>query len=281
MTAPGTVTEVVLSLFPGIGLLDRGFEDAGFCVVRGPDLWWGGDVRKFAAPAGHFTGIIGGPPCQRFSLANRARNIVPTEQDMELINQYLRIVTAARPDWWLMENVAGSPAVTELEGYVIQRFTLNANQCGSEQHRLRKFHFGHRPGSPQLAIQRMARPGRSQPTCMASEGRRSGRREFSEFCRLQGLPAGFDLPGFTNQAKFTAVGNGVPYEMSLTLATAIRNRDRGVTPHRFCECGCGEFVSGKARLAGVACRKRMQRLRDAAASQNSGPVTVNAELHFQ
>lgn len=29
---------LVLSLFPGIGLLDRGFEDLGFCVVRGPDL---------------------------------------------------------------------------------------------------------------------------------------------------------------------------------------------------------------------------------------------------
>jgi site-specific DNA-cytosine methylase len=26
---------LVLSLFPGIGLLDRAFEEAGFCVVRG------------------------------------------------------------------------------------------------------------------------------------------------------------------------------------------------------------------------------------------------------
>lgn len=34
----------VLSLFPGLGLLDLAFEDAGFCVVRGPDHLWGGDV---------------------------------------------------------------------------------------------------------------------------------------------------------------------------------------------------------------------------------------------
>jgi len=29
---------LVLSLFPGIGLLDMAFEQEGFCVVRGPDL---------------------------------------------------------------------------------------------------------------------------------------------------------------------------------------------------------------------------------------------------
>jgi site-specific DNA-cytosine methylase len=28
---------LVLSLFPGIGLLDMAFEAHGFCVVRGPD----------------------------------------------------------------------------------------------------------------------------------------------------------------------------------------------------------------------------------------------------
>lgn len=38
------MNSLVLSLFPGIGLLDRGFEAEGFCVVRGPDLLWGGDV---------------------------------------------------------------------------------------------------------------------------------------------------------------------------------------------------------------------------------------------
>ena len=37
----------VLSLFPGIGLFDMAFEAEGFCVVRGPDVSWGGDVRTF------------------------------------------------------------------------------------------------------------------------------------------------------------------------------------------------------------------------------------------
>ncbi|MDE4913992.1 hypothetical protein PQI07_25310 [Methylobacterium sp. 092160098-2] len=65
--------DLVLSLFPGIGLLDLAFEEAGFCMVRGPDQLWGGDVRRFHPPRGRFDGIVGGPPCQAFS---RMRHIV-------------------------------------------------------------------------------------------------------------------------------------------------------------------------------------------------------------
>ncbi len=36
---------LILSIFPGVGLLDRAFEECGFCVVRGPDLLWGGGVH--------------------------------------------------------------------------------------------------------------------------------------------------------------------------------------------------------------------------------------------
>lgn len=59
--------QLVLSLFPGIGLIDRAFEEQGFVVVRGPDVLWGGDIRNFHPPAGKFDGVIGGPPCQTFS----------------------------------------------------------------------------------------------------------------------------------------------------------------------------------------------------------------------
>lgn len=38
----------VLSIFTGAGLLDRGFEAAGFCVVSAGDILWGRDVRDFA-----------------------------------------------------------------------------------------------------------------------------------------------------------------------------------------------------------------------------------------
>ena len=64
----------IVSLFPGIGILDKGFEDEGFCVLRGPDLIWGGDIRRFHLPPEVCQGIIGGPPCQDFSSLNRSPN---------------------------------------------------------------------------------------------------------------------------------------------------------------------------------------------------------------
>ena len=45
------MTRLILSLFPGVGLLDSAFEAEGLCVVRGPDLLWGGDVPQ-VPPAG-------------------------------------------------------------------------------------------------------------------------------------------------------------------------------------------------------------------------------------
>jgi DNA (cytosine-5)-methyltransferase 1 len=77
--------QLVLSLFPGIGLLDMAFEEEGFCVVRGPDVLWGGDVKRFHPPAGKFDGVIGGPPCQSHSPLvhlNRHQGVEPRHPDM-------------------------------------------------------------------------------------------------------------------------------------------------------------------------------------------------------
>lgn len=77
----GVRVSLVLSVFPGIGLLDRAFEQEGFCIVRGPDVLWGGDIRRFHPPPGMFDGLIGGPPCGSFSLAaitgSHQENLVP------------------------------------------------------------------------------------------------------------------------------------------------------------------------------------------------------------
>src|SRR5262245_17355621 len=99
---------LVLSLFPGIGLLDMAFEEEGFCVVRGPDLLWGGDVRRFHPPAGKFDGVIGGPPCQAFSIL---RNLNPRcgEKHGNMIPEYERVVAESAPAWFVMENVKAAP----------------------------------------------------------------------------------------------------------------------------------------------------------------------------
>ena len=95
---------LVLSLFPGIGLLDHAFELEGFCVVRGPDLLWGGDIKRFQPLAGRFDGVIGGPPCQVFS---RLRHVNPKcgQKVGNLIPEFERCVCEASPSWFLMNRL--------------------------------------------------------------------------------------------------------------------------------------------------------------------------------
>ena len=111
---------LIISLFPGIGLLDRAFEAVGFPVVRGPDLLWGGDIRRFHLSKKCCWGIIGGPPCQDFSLLNRH----PGEYGYEMLREYERVVLEAEPEWWLMENVSTVPDL-KIEGYSWQRLDIN------------------------------------------------------------------------------------------------------------------------------------------------------------
>lgn len=255
---PRTVT--VLSLFPGIGLLDRGFELAGYCVLRGPDLIFGGDIRKFHPPPGTAVGVIGGPPCQDFS---KMRRTPATGYGLEMLSQFVRIVSQVQPEWFLMENVPSVPDIT-ITGYTHQRLDLKATEFGLPQSRLRHFQFGSRVGQTLI----MPRGDTTAPTeacCLASEGRRGNRRDFSDFCQLQGLSPDFDLPLFTKRAKYQAVGNGVPVPMAYAVARAIRYPQSG-TP---CACSCGRPVTGKQIYATPACRKRAQRKRDRDASAQS------------
>ena len=249
---PGLVT-LVLSLFPGIDLLGKGFELAGFCVVRGPDLIYGGDIRSFNPPPGKFAGVIGGPPCQDFS---KKRRTPPTGYGLKMLAEFKRVVIQANPEWWVMENVPEVPDM-KIDGYSWQRIDLSANEFGLTQNRRRHFQYGSRGGAA-LIIPRGVTNEASDPCCLASEGEKSDRRSWSDFCELQGLPRDFKLPGLTRPAAYRAVGNGVPVPMAYAIAQAIKNPITA-TP---CLCGCGRSVSGKAIYAGPACRKRMQRRRE-------------------
>lgn len=254
---------VVLSLFPGVDLLGRAFEAEGFCIVRGPDLLWGGDIRRFDPPAGVFCGIVGGSPCQDFSQARRAP---PTGLGRQLMRQFARVVKAAQPAWWLLENVARAPDL-RIAGYGYQRIDVNQGwYCGVS--RLRHFQFGSL-GGERLDIPRGDPVRGAEPAALAHDG-----RSFRELCRLQGLPDDYDLPGFTVEQKKVAVGNGVPMPMGRTVARAVRRAFSlsvsGQEPppipatRRSCACGCGRSVGGKQgrqRYYSAACRKRAERQR--------------------
>lgn len=203
-----------------------------------------------------------------------------------MLHEFLRAVAEASPEWWLMENVARVPNVTELQGhifpelrhnYTVQRFDINeAWYC--DVTRLRHIQFGSRSGRL-LNVTRRSQKHAQHGAALASDN-----RPFEELCRLQGLPDGFDLPPFRASEKKRAVGNGVPLPMGRALAQAviaaynspaILQRDLAgmVTPTNVCKCGCGRPVTGKAKYASFTCRKRAQRKRDAARSQFEQSVT--------
>ncbi len=267
------MTDMVLSIFPGIGLLDRAFEDAGFCVVRGPDTLWGGDIRRFFPPAGHFAGVIGGPPCQDFSSLRRTP---PTGYGREMLTEFARCVTTANPEWWLLENVARVPNVTELchelgLSYVTQRLDINQGWF-CDVTRLRHIQFGSKSGRL-LNVTPRRMTGDKHGAAVGNDD-----RPFAEICRLQGLPDNFDLPPFLASQKKLAVGNGVPMVMGRALAEAVIEAYLGsvtvqatqltltgqVTRNDVCACGCGRHVTDRQKYFGQACRKRAQRIRNRA-----------------
>lgn len=139
---------LVLSLFPGIGLLDMAFEQEGFCVVRGPDVLWGGDIRTFHPPTDVFAGVIGGPPCQMFSrLAIMVRHNGYEPKFGNLIPEFERCVVEAQPGWFLMENVPAAPEPI-VARYVVKHQVVNnrwftdLELTGAEQNRTRRISFG-------------------------------------------------------------------------------------------------------------------------------------------
>ena len=248
--ADGGALSLVLSLFPGIGMLDHGFELEGFTVVRGPDVIWGGDIRTFHPPPGRFDGIIGGDPCQSHSsLANlvRAKGLEPSFPDMT--PEYLRVVEEAQPAWFLRENVPQAPDMKPA-GYDVRSFMLcnstldSGDGTGNEQMRRRRFWFGVRDGEcPELRQwidfalfelpDKVTAVGGHDGTCDSINGYRKARdnqtdyspprRDLAEMCRLQGLPPDWlDHQPWTMSAKRKMIGNGVAIPTARALARAIR-----------------------------------------------------------
>jgi DNA (cytosine-5)-methyltransferase 1 len=222
---------LVLSLFPGIGLLDMAFEEAGFCVVRGPDLLWGGDVRRFHPPAGRFDGVIGGPPCKWWSSASniakaRGQNVQP-----DMIPEFVRCIEEARPTWFIMENVPRAP-IPRVPGYQVCVHMVDANWFGADQRRIRRFTFG-TPDGVKLPLVSEALHSVPKHLTVTTRGQQwdalrqrprstASLATFRDALEAQGLPQDFlaDAP-FTSRGKWEVVGNGVPLAMGRAVARAV------------------------------------------------------------
>jgi DNA (cytosine-5)-methyltransferase 1 len=150
-------------------------KEEGFCVVRGPDLLWGGDIRRFHPPAGRFDGVIGGPPCQAFS---RLRHLVTALYGADklkpnMIPEFERVVAEAAPGWFVMENVPDAPEPV-VPGYGVGSTLLNNRWLGERQNRLRRFSFGSLSGArlhvPDFAL---THPVFEPAVCSTPGGRRA------------------------------------------------------------------------------------------------------------
>lgn len=160
----------IISLFAGAGGMDLGFRQAGFDVVMANEydknIWatyeknhanslLKGDIRQFSADDfPECDGIIGGPPCQSWSEAGALRGI--DDERGQLFFDYIRILKAKQPKFFVAENVSGmlakrhSTAVQniielfEQAGYHVFIALLDAYDYGVAQNRKRVFYVGFR-----------------------------------------------------------------------------------------------------------------------------------------
>lgn len=166
----------VIDLFCGCGGFSKGFEQAGFNIRLGVDVWEdavktyqfnfpnamtvnedisnleGEDLLRIAnISANEVDVIIGGPPCQGFSVSGKRllddpRNI--------LYKSFVRMVETIQPKVFVMENVPGIVRLFkgQVKDQVIEDFTsigynvamkqLTASDYGVPQARKRVFFVG-------------------------------------------------------------------------------------------------------------------------------------------
>lgn len=106
--------------------------------------------------------IIGGPPCQGFSIAGKIGRNETKDERNDLFLGYLRFVKIIKPKIFLMENVARISthnkgktlkniiSLFENEGYTIQHKILNTKNFGIAQSRSRIFIVGTKDGKFQF-----------------------------------------------------------------------------------------------------------------------------------
>ena len=175
-----------IDLFSGAGGLSEGFKQAGFQVLAANDFdaysaetyrtthpgtkFLDGPIQEITAvqllkasnlKKGELFCLVGGPPCQAFSVYNHQRGM--HDERSGLFREYLRIVEGVFPMWVIMENVTGMTSVAN--GLAIKEISdglkklgysnfeyrqLNAEEYGVPQERRRLFFIANRLGLPIL-----------------------------------------------------------------------------------------------------------------------------------
>ncbi|MDP2059225.1 MAG: DNA cytosine methyltransferase [Flavobacteriaceae bacterium] len=161
----------IVSFFAGAGGLDLGFQKAGFNVIWAneydKEIWETYeknhpnteldrrsiiDIKSDEVP--ECDGIFGGPPCQSWSEAGSLRGI--NDKRGQLFFDFIRILEAKQPKFFLAENVSGmlldrhNEALKNIKelfknsgiGYELSFQMLNASDFDVPQDRKRVFFVG-------------------------------------------------------------------------------------------------------------------------------------------
>jgi DNA (cytosine-5)-methyltransferase 1 len=121
----------IISLFSGCGGLDLGFTKAGFKLVYANDndrVVWETFEKNHRIPIDKRSllniesseipdadGILGGPPCQSWSLAGAMRGI--KDERGQLFYEYIRVLKDKQPTFFLAENVPGIVSSTHIKEF--------------------------------------------------------------------------------------------------------------------------------------------------------------------
>lgn len=168
----------------GYGLMRAGMECVGYCeidnhahnafqILHDPEkkMWEGWDVRdvtdddirSLGRERGPIQLLVGGFPCQAFSVAGKRQGFADSTRGT-LFFEIIRFASILRPEYLLLENVTGLlnhdngrtfetiiRALDEL-GYMGQWIVLNSKDFGVPQNRERVFIVGHLRGKPRPEI---------------------------------------------------------------------------------------------------------------------------------
>lgn len=172
----------MVDLFCGAGGLSLGFTQEGFVSVLANDIQECcvdtyshnhpetpytnillGDINEIIPNIVKLTDnqqidiVVGGPPCQGFSTANRQRLI--DDPRNHLYKSYVEVVDEVRPSFFVMENVKGMLSVANQVvedfkkiGYTVSYKVLNAKDFGVPQNRERLIYIGNRINVDNLTV---------------------------------------------------------------------------------------------------------------------------------
>lgn len=172
-------------------------SDADVSSLRGSDLFDLAGVKK-----GDLDGLIGGPPCQGFSVIGKRQ---ATDERNELFAHFFRLVNETRPKFFLTENVPNilngrydllrNKALKQVSRHYvfIDPLVIKASSYGAPTKRTRVFFIGYDPKqfSRELKREAFSPPNQTMPVYVREA--------------LQGLPTRISRAWLTEESGWQPV----------------------------------------------------------------------------